>query len=72
MGGVVVVVVDATSAEGHAWCGSWALCWSRVQRFFPALAAIDLATPTAKNEICYQGSETPRSGRRVPSGCQPT
>jgi hypothetical protein len=36
-----------TSAEGQAnaaWCGSWALCWSRMQRFFPALAAVDLAT----------------------------
>ena len=36
-----------TSAEGQAdaaWCGSWALCWSRMQRFFPALAAIDLTT----------------------------
>ena len=36
-----------TSAAGQAdaaWCGSWALCWSRMQRFFPALAAIDLAT----------------------------
>ena len=36
-----------TSAVGQAdaaWCGSWALCWSRMQRFFPALAAIDLTT----------------------------
>ena len=36
-----------TSAAGQAdaaWCGSWALCWSRMQRFFPALAAIDLTT----------------------------
>ena len=36
-----------TSAAGQAdaaWCGSWAQCWSRMQSFFPALAAIDLAT----------------------------
>ena len=29
-----------TSAERQAdaaWCGSWALCWARLQRFFPTL-----------------------------------
>ena len=29
----------------------WALCWSRMQRFFPALAAIDLATAAPRAAV---------------------
>ena len=46
-----------------AWCGSWALCWSRMQRFFPALAAIDLATAAPRTAA----AATTAGGAAAPS-----
>ena len=51
-----------TSAEGQAdaaWCGSWALCWSRMQRFFPALAAIDLTTAAPRAAAAAAAAAAP-------------
>jgi hypothetical protein len=50
-----------TSAAGQAdaaWCGSWALCWSRMQRFFPALAATSyqLVAPQSRLHTWYPGT----------------
>ena len=54
-----------TSAAGQAdaaWCGSWAQCWSRMQSFFPALAAIDLTT--AAPPLPLPGRPPPPLARR--------
>ena len=51
-----------TSAVGQAdaaWCGSWALCWARMQRFFPALAAIDLATAAPRTAAAGAAAAAP-------------
>jgi len=53
-----------TSAEAladAAWCGSWSLCWARLQRLFPALAAIDLAAAAAPLALPGPSTITPAS-----------
>ena len=36
-------LTGAAANADAAWCGSWALCWARMRRFFPALQGVDLA-----------------------------
>ena len=34
-------LTSAARQADASWCGSWALCWARLQRFFPELAGVD-------------------------------
>ena len=36
-------LTGAAANADAAWCGSWALCWARLQHLFPALRGVDLA-----------------------------
>ena len=61
-------LTSAARQADAAWCGSWALCWARLQRFFPELAAVDLAATGAAHES--KGGMTPptrTASRRMPS-----
>ena len=45
MGGLGLT--SAARQADASWCGSWALCWARLQRFFPELAGVDAAAGAA-------------------------